>query len=452
MSSKKIIRYIVTVSILLTGCKVSLDEPRYVPGEADFSSFVAIGNSLTAGYSDGALSREGQLNSFPAILASKFALVGGGDFKMPLINEGNGLGFDATFHPIGRLDLSKKTNCLGQADFNVTNLSANPADLMWIGNQGSYNNLGVPGAKSFNLYSQYFGKGGGSGNPYYYRMASDTGSGSSLSSTVLGDAERVDPTFFSLWIGSNDVLFYALYGGEGSPSGLFPNDITPVDTFYSAIDRIVSSLTANGADGVIANIPDIADIPYFNTIPYNGLVLTTEQAAQLNALTPPNLGITFTAGPNAFVVKVPGGGSIRQLVQGELVLLSVSQDSIRCAGLGTPQNPIPASQILDLTELGNIETATALFNDKLRTAAAVKNLAFADMNTYFKSVSPGIRFNGVTFSAEYLSGGAFSLDGIHPNQQGYALIANVFIRSINARYKSSLPEADANSYAGIRFP
>ena len=60
--------------------------------------------------------------------------------------------------------------------------------------------MGIPGAKSFNLYSQLFGKGGATGNPYFFRMASDTGATSGLSSTVLGDAAALDPTFFTLWM------------------------------------------------------------------------------------------------------------------------------------------------------------------------------------------------------------------------------------------------------------
>ena len=91
MNSKTIIRYCVAVSMLLGGCKPSLDEPRYNAGEADFERFVAVGSSFTAGYNDGALTRAGQLASIPNILAQQFALVGGGEFKQPLLPVGNGL-------------------------------------------------------------------------------------------------------------------------------------------------------------------------------------------------------------------------------------------------------------------------------------------------------------------------------------------------------------------------
>jgi lysophospholipase L1-like esterase len=47
---------------------------NYTSGDADFSTYVAVGNSLTAGYMDGTVSRVGQTYSFPNLLAQKFAL------------------------------------------------------------------------------------------------------------------------------------------------------------------------------------------------------------------------------------------------------------------------------------------------------------------------------------------------------------------------------------------
>src|SRR5690606_17828678 len=59
-------------------------------GEADFSNYVAVGNSLTAGYTDNALFIAAQQNSMPNILSSKFELAGGGEFSQPLMNDNIG--------------------------------------------------------------------------------------------------------------------------------------------------------------------------------------------------------------------------------------------------------------------------------------------------------------------------------------------------------------------------
>lgn len=450
MNSKTIIRYLVAVSVLLGGCKPSLDEPKYVAGDAHFERFVAVGSSFTAGYNDGALTRAGQESSIFNILAQQFALVGGGDFKQPLLPSGNGLVVNNLGQIVGQLALSSRINCAGKADFGIENVSGNAAGLQWIGNDGPYNNLGVPGAKSFQLYSQFLGKGGSSGNYYYHRFASDTGAVSGLSSTVIGDAQLINPTFFSLWMGNSDVYSYAMSGGTGLVGGMGPFDITPVDTFNKAVDFIVNGLTSNGAKGVIANIPNISDIPYFNAIPYNGLMLSAADANALNLVSPP--GISFVAGANSFVVENPGSGSIRQLKAGELLLLTIPSDSLLCGEWGRPQHPIPASYVIDSTELSSINANITLFNSKISAVAALKGLALVDVNHLYKTLQSGVVFSGVTMSSTFIRGGIFSLDGIHPSNRGFALIANEFIVAINSKFKSNLPPVDVNSYGGIIFP
>ena len=46
----------------------------------------------------------------------------------------------------------------------------------------------------------------------------------------------------------------------------------------------------------------------------------------------------------------------------------------------------------------------------------------------------------------------FSLDGITPTGRGSALIANEFIKAINEKYQTRIPQTDANSFPGILFP
>jgi len=67
-------------------------ELRGDPGSVDFSKYVAVGNSLTAGLMDAALFTSGQQNSFPNILAQQFQIngVGGGTFNQPDINSTTG--------------------------------------------------------------------------------------------------------------------------------------------------------------------------------------------------------------------------------------------------------------------------------------------------------------------------------------------------------------------------
>ncbi|HEX7870140.1 MAG TPA: G-D-S-L family lipolytic protein, partial [Chryseobacterium sp.] len=64
----------------------------------------------------------------------------------------------------------------------------------------------------------------------------------------------------------------------------------------------------------------------------------------------------------------------------------------------------------------------------------------------------GISWNGVKYTATFVTGGSFSLDGVHLTGRGYAIVANEFIKSINKKYRSTLPQVDVNKYSGVTFP
>ena len=181
---------------------------NYTAGDADFSSYVAIGNSLTAGYMDGTVYKSGQANSFPNLLAQQFALVGGGEFTQPSfaedVNNLGGISGIAGFNTRLVIDASqgRPENIAGTSTITLTPQAT------------AYNNMGVPGAKSFHLTFP----GYGALNPYFARHAT------SPTATVLGDAMSKNPTFFTNWIGANDVLAYATNGGARPDNPLTTED------------------------------------------------------------------------------------------------------------------------------------------------------------------------------------------------------------------------------------
>jgi hypothetical protein len=240
--------------------------PELTSGDADFSNYVAIGASFTAGFTDNALFIAAQENSFPNLLAQQFASVGGGDFTQPLMNDNIG-GFlfggspmaDGSFGP--RLFF----NGAGPAV-----LPAVPTTEATTNLGGTFNNIGVPGAKSFHGALN----GYGAFNPYFGRMAS------SPTASMIGDALAQAPTFFTLSEigGGNDVLAYATSGGTGvdqtgnpNPMNYGNSDITDPDLFAQVFGGMVAALTQNGAKGVITTVPDITSLSHFTTVPYNPL-------------------------------------------------------------------------------------------------------------------------------------------------------------------------------------
>jgi len=447
-------------------------------GSANFTKYVALGNSLTSGYRDNALYIDGQKQSYPNMIAQQMMLAGGGTFKQPLMPNNTG-GFSNLPGFPGKFILSVVNGALSPGP------TAAGAPLDNISGAGPYQNMGVPGAKSFHLGAAGYGNAAGlpigAANPYFVRFAS------TANASVIGDAVAQAPTFFSLWIGNNDVLSYATSGGIGTdqkgntnPATYGPNDITDPGVLASVITSYVGALTANGAKGVIANIPNITTIPFFTRVPAKPIAgLSDTQVAQLNAAYAQYNGglgqakagglitdaeyqqrlIKFTAGiANGAVIKDkdltnlgPQLPSYRQTTAKDLLLLTAS--SVLQAGGGT-STQLDDQFVLTEKETAKVMAATTAYNAAIKSIADSKNLAFVDANKKMNELAgaSGIQFDGVKYTATFVTGGTFSLDGVHLTGRGYALIANEFMKMINEKYNSTLPMVNVNSFSGVTFP
>src|ERR1700761_3603319 len=93
-----------SVSVLLS-CKPSLTVPAASKGNIDPSRYLAVGNSITSGFADGALYYEGQLVAYPNLISQQLKLVGGGDFNQPLMDRGS-IGVGSTGNAPFKLDYS----------------------------------------------------------------------------------------------------------------------------------------------------------------------------------------------------------------------------------------------------------------------------------------------------------------------------------------------------------
>ncbi|CAM2859734.1 SGNH/GDSL hydrolase family protein [Flavobacterium frigoris] len=486
----------------------SSDGMALTAGSANFSKYVALGDSFAAGYSDGALFIKGQEGAYPNVLSQQFALVGGGAFTTPLMSDNIG-GFSMGGFQIPQFGTRLYFNGVGPVPVAGPTTTSITAKLT-----GQFNNMGIPGAKSFHLVTP----GYATLNPYFGRFATPSGT------TVLADALAQAPTFFSLWIGGNDVLTYATSGGIGvnqtgniNAASYGSNDITDPNVFAGAYSALVNGLTVNGAKGVVANLPYVNTLPYFTTVPFNPLTskvlgtgstavgdatidalntqlygplkaaLTAFQAgdrinllsktvanpllikdesltnlsAQLTAAFTPSLGAQTAAFYGAVF------GQARQATATDLVVLP-TQTAIGAAptasdsGVGfappSPLNkfgitfPLQDKHVLIATEVAEIKVATDAYNVSIKAIADSKGLAFVDTKVVMDKLGKGgITANGYTVTSAYVTGGAFSLDGVHPSPRGYALIANKFIEAINMTYGSNLKGVDLSNYR-ILFP
>ena len=491
----------------------SVQDTAVSSGDANFSKYVALGNSLTSGYADNALYSSMQQNSFPAIIAGQMAAAGGGAFSQPLMPDDIG-GFADLGVP-GRLTLQIVNGS------PVPVASAAQASFQSSFVQGPFNNMGVPGAKSFHLVAPGYGNPAGlptgQANPYFARFAT------SATTSVFADAMAQQPTFFTLWIGNNDVLSFATSGGVGTnqagnmdPSTYGGNDISAPQVVGGVIQQMLENLVnTGGAKGAIANIPNVTSIPFFTTVPAKPLAPTNQAyAAQIStlnqfygsinqvfaALQVPERQIFFDAnGASGIVFKddslpdlsaqmaavlqqvgvspqqaqLLGSifGQARQSKAGDMIPLTMSSkigtvDTNRVAELmamGLPQEQAGQLSVVGFTypadawvlsqdEVAQVSTAVAQYNTAIAQLAANYGLALVDMNSKMGELQSGIMYNGVNYNADFITGGAFSLDGVHLNGRGYAMIANYFIDAINAKFGSTLYHVNPNNYSGIDLP
>lgn len=438
--------YLLLTGLALSSCKKDPVTTDF--GDVDASRYVAIGANATAGYADDALHYDAQINSYASILATQLSATETVDFNQPLMDEtflGINLNGDA------ELILGYKTDCNDTvslspvrkaAQGNLTALTQNTYAT------APFDNMGVPGVSFLDVNKVGYGNstlGAGNYNPFYSRMTS-----SEVNGSILGDAVARNPTFFSIMLGDADIMAYATSGGTLSP--IPPATGAAGIGFDGTLTEIILAMMSGGAKGVIATIPQVTEYPYFNTIPYDGLTLDADKTVTMNSVFNP-IGLTFVEGDNPFTIEcdcnLPYG--VRKMEPGELILLSIPLDSVKCNGMGSIV-PIPNRFILTLDEIAEIKTKINEYNAVILQLAQTHGLAVAQAGDLIAELKTGILYNGINLNVDFVTGGAFSLDGRNLNPIGQALLANKFITAINQKYNAAIPLADVTKYHGILFP
>ena len=492
--------------------------PTGTPGTADFTKYVAIGNSLTAGFMDAALYNSGQQNAFPVILAQQLRIdgLGGGAFNLPDINSENG--FNTSLNDgsqpggtiLGRLVLN-----IDSADIEAT--IGEPLSV-YTGERATLNSFGVPGVRAIDAVVPGYAQA----NPFFGRFAS------APDASLLGDAARAQGTFFTVWLGSNDVLGWALSGGS-APNGEVdpaaqatnPATLTSIADFTQAYQGVISSMLATpGAKGVAINIPPVTLLPFFRAVGYNPIPLEQPQADALNeGYASYNQGldaavaigeitaeeaarrkIGFAASDTNAVVmldedltevdisaalQLPPGSQVlpklRQTTDSDLLLLSVSpllgNEQRENGGPYGLQDPVTDQYVLTPQEQAVLIGRTKNLNDEIAgIIEPVKDrVALLDVNPVFADIaglspvqaaqlgmSPeaqaaadetrGLLIDGVVLDPSFRPDGIFSVDGIHPNPKGHAVVANEIIKVINDAYDATIPLVDTTPYRTILTP
>ena len=442
---------VLTILVGLVACTTNDIDPNagntVIPskGSADFTKYVAVGNSLTAGYADGGLYRDSQLNSYPSILAGQFKSVGGGDFIQPLFTEAqaDGSGYIKLVQVPDTANPATLLNALKQVAPGAIRGTNNQGGALYTKFSGANQNLGVPGIKMGDILSA--GYGSPSGNAYFERLLPDTDADKSTTYFQYVSNNLTGATFFSCWLGNNDALSYATTGGV--------TPLTASALFTTNYTAIMNKLTEGGRKGVVIGIPNVTIAPFFRTIT---LSVINRVIKLLSPTTPdvPALAIQASDAPQGVRASTPNDLFLLSLALNQTELTKFGRTDVgtkvgRYAIDAT--NPLPTQFVLDAGEIATLNARITEFNTVMKAQADAKGIAYVDPNSILSQIATasGITQNGVTYTSTFLLGGVFSLDGIHLTPAGYSLIANEIIKGINAKYESTIPQVNSASYRRV---
>ena len=394
-------------------------------GSADFTRFVAIGDSYGAGVESASLNLNHQVFSWPAVIARQ---AGAPDFQQPLVS----------FPGIGQ-----ELQLVDVIHFPPTILPApgmtgQPINLNL---PRPYNNLSIPGANVADVIT-LTGKESPTSTAKLFAQFILRGQG-----TEVQQALALKPTFIAIWIGGNDAL--------GAIEAGTPVVLTPLDTFKTAYNSMLDQLIAGAPNAgmVVGNIPNNPlTLPFVTTIPPVIINPATRQPLLVNGAPVP-------------LVADLGGGTIGPLPATSFVLLPAS--SKIATGFGIPlqlaqvppfnQLPNAGKPLADTDVLTPTETAAIVqrvndFNAVIQQAASARDIPVVDIKGLNDRIVLGLHIGPVTLNSSYITGGVFSLDGIHLSDMGYTLFADEYIKTINEAYGTMIPLAPLTNFLQNNIP
>jgi lysophospholipase L1-like esterase len=375
-------------------------------GSADLTRYVAVGDSLTAGYSNDSLVLSHQQWSFPSVIARQ---AGTFSFEQPLISE-PGIPPELQLASLVPLVIGPK--------------AAHTGFPLNLGLPRPYNNLGIPGARAGDLLTNA-GTVQGT-NPFFQIVLRGF-------APAAHQALVLQPTFITVWAGNSDVL--------GAVTSGRTELLTPLDAFTASYTTLLDTLVAGAPQAgiVTATVPPLLNTPFVRTIPP---VLIDPQT---------RVPIPGPDGNPVFLVAELGDGTVAQLGPGSL--LTLNAQPFLSTGFGIPAalapliplpdvgRPLPNEVVIDAAEAVAIEQRRQAINAAIVSVAGQRGIPVLVTDEWFGRLAEGVGYAGIELNLDFLTGGIIGFDGIHPTDIGYTLLANEFIRVINQEWDARLPYA-----------
>lgn len=394
---------------LLAGCFGADDDEDDHDGVGAIR-YVAIGNSLTAGFQSGGLRADWQRASYPAKIAEAMGIA---DFQIPTIDSPG----------IGRQKVGGKTGTpliYNPATGSIAPVALEVESSALLSNRTlarPYNNLGVPGATAFDILHAYDSTTAQAGNNGYFNIV--LRGGLFHNTSMLRQAIRQNPTHITMWIGNNEIL-----GGITAGTVIKGVTVVPVESYSAVMDLALDTLMRETSARIfLANIPSITSIPFVTTVPKVVFDPATFQPHPSN--TP-----FLTREDSVEYVLLPALGEIAQ------------KNGIPTA-LGGTGDTLAAGLTLTTAEVATAKELVDAYNAYLKKKADdnPSRITLVDVNALLTDLTdgkiPGLSSNFILLDPNQT---AFSLDGVHPNAKGYKEVTNLFIRTINRTLDQEYPE------------
>jgi len=414
MSRHISLRGLATVAVLVAvanSCSPYSNEvlnPRTSPGGI-FDHYVAIGNSITAGYQSGGMIDSAQRRAYPFLLAQSM----GTRYQYASFTNRGCPPLIQSFLTQARPAGTTAATC---------DLRGNSTDIL--------NNVAVPGAWS--------------GDP----TAASSANSTALTTFILGGKTQVaralqaEPTFVSVWIGNNDVLGPAV-SSPGLSTTAALAAITGQTAFNANIDAIVDPLKAAGAKGVIIGVVNVANAP----ILFRGsaFVGTGNIKAAFDAIAC-GAGTQSTTCAGTATTLDPGCTANSTELINAFLAFAIRTNQHPAYVACNKSNPFAAQGVGDAFVLDNTEQATVTaavngYNAYLSSKATAAGWAYVDPNVTLaalKTTGTLVRPVPLFTSATAPFGTGMSLDGVHPGYLVHAEIANAIIAAVNTKYSTAL--------------
>ncbi|MFL0062588.1 G-D-S-L family lipolytic protein [Tenacibaculum maritimum] len=423
--------------------------PRVVltAGSADFSNYIAVGASFSAGFTDGALFKAGQKNSFPNIMSSKFAMANGEAFTQPLMNDNTG-GMSSS----GQVVLNPRFYFNGKVPtllnklptfFSLSEIGGN--DLLDYAIAGGIDPTAITPKATFdttfnaivNTLTQVPNAKGVVANlPYVTSFPYFT--------TV--PHAPLDPTNleFASQIPTLNIVYGALNQIYADPAINQPNRIVQFSTKKASPvvikDKNLADLSAT-ISSVLGNPNNTAFIGFIQSLglPAQAAPLVAQLLGQQYGQARPATSEDLLVLPSSSIIGTVNKDATEALMNVNPLITEALANQFSTEGITLP---LADKWVLTKEEAEIVKQATDNYNETIKNVSEAKELAFVDFNALLKQAATnGIAFDNYILTTEFVLGGLISLDGVHLTARGYALMANKMLEAIDNQYGSNFKEA-----------